>query len=332
MKLTEWQENNNSFKKTLVFHFGTGAGFYSEYNNMLKAIVYCYVHKIRFVLYSKDATFGIDKGWQDYFLPFCDEVTNDFHAIYNRRFLDQPQTKSFNRYLISIYRAIKYCDRNRLIKYTNFKKSSEKIRKIKKKYQFDYFTYDLWYDFTWYMPIYRKLKIKDCNWKNVKQALSEVDDMIWHLNDKALVEYNKIKDSIILPDIYYGMQIRAGDKFREAEPLTIDQYFSVLNKLSPSGGTVFLLTDDYQIYELAAMQYTQWRIISLCQPYEKGFFNDVFNLKNDGYKYFQLTKLFVSINILTQSESFVGTKSANPGQYLQIRMPKEKFFNIDSTY
>ncbi len=28
--------------------------------------------------------FGIEKGWQDYFEPFCEEVHERFHRIYNR--------------------------------------------------------------------------------------------------------------------------------------------------------------------------------------------------------------------------------------------------------
>lgn len=60
-------------KDKLIFHLGHSAGFYSEFNNMVLAILYCKQHSIDFRLYSADANFGIRKGWRDYFLPFCAE-------------------------------------------------------------------------------------------------------------------------------------------------------------------------------------------------------------------------------------------------------------------
>ena len=57
-------EINNSFSQKLVYHLGSEAGFFSEYNNMILAMLYCLKHKIKFVLYSKDANFGFEKGYR----------------------------------------------------------------------------------------------------------------------------------------------------------------------------------------------------------------------------------------------------------------------------
>ena len=79
--LEKYQEINDSFKgKSLVFHIGSDAGFYSELNNMILAIIYCLRWNIRFTLYSADANFKHNNGWTDYFLPFCEEITDDFHV------------------------------------------------------------------------------------------------------------------------------------------------------------------------------------------------------------------------------------------------------------
>ena len=72
-------------QKRLVYNLGSEAGFFSEYNNMILAILYCLKHNINFVLYSKKANFGIDKGWQDYFMPFCEETEDIRHSKYNIR-------------------------------------------------------------------------------------------------------------------------------------------------------------------------------------------------------------------------------------------------------
>lgn len=88
MNKNQYDSINNSYKKTLVYHLGVDAGFFSEYCNMLYAISYCLLHKIRFTLYSVDANFGKERGWQDYFQPFFYEVSDDFHHTMNYRFAE----------------------------------------------------------------------------------------------------------------------------------------------------------------------------------------------------------------------------------------------------
>lgn len=91
-------------KRQLVFHLGHSAGFYSEFNNMVLAILYCHKHNIDFKLYSADANFRVKNGWQDYFLPFCNESHNPVHHYINHRF-EAP--KGGKRKLIcSLYRFI----------------------------------------------------------------------------------------------------------------------------------------------------------------------------------------------------------------------------------
>ena len=65
---------NYSFKKVAICHIGIDAGFFCEYSYMLEIMLYCLEHQIQFKLYSKDANFGYEKGWRDYFEPFCVEV------------------------------------------------------------------------------------------------------------------------------------------------------------------------------------------------------------------------------------------------------------------
>lgn len=48
-------------------------------------MLYCLKHKIQFILYSRDANFKYDIGWQDYFLPFCLESNDLRHTTINQR-------------------------------------------------------------------------------------------------------------------------------------------------------------------------------------------------------------------------------------------------------
>lgn len=67
---TTYRLLNSSFRKTMIFHLGIDAGFFTEYTYMLHAMLYCLQHKIQFKLYSDDANFGWEKGWTDCFVPF----------------------------------------------------------------------------------------------------------------------------------------------------------------------------------------------------------------------------------------------------------------------
>lgn len=80
---TKYRLLNSSFKKTMVYHIGIDAGFFTEYTYMLHAMLYCLQHKIQFKLYSDDANFGWEKGWEDCFAPFCEQVHEPFHHTYN---------------------------------------------------------------------------------------------------------------------------------------------------------------------------------------------------------------------------------------------------------
>ena len=83
--INQYKKLNSTYKKKLVYRLGSEAGFFSEYNNMILGMLYCLKYKIRFELYSKDANFGYKNGWEDYFLPFCEDNLNRGNQKYNVR-------------------------------------------------------------------------------------------------------------------------------------------------------------------------------------------------------------------------------------------------------
>ena len=80
-----YRKLNESYKAVLVFHIGESAGFFSEYNCMILTMLYCLQHQIQFRLYSKDANFGYEKGWNDYFMSFCKEENSSWYHKINMR-------------------------------------------------------------------------------------------------------------------------------------------------------------------------------------------------------------------------------------------------------
>ncbi|MFT3754070.1 MAG: hypothetical protein QM800_14740 [Paludibacter sp.] len=192
-------------QKTLVFHIGCSAGFYSEYLEMLAAIVYCRVNNIEFKLYSGDANFSVKYGWTDYFEPFCEEVNDEVHHKYNLRFIFPSLSRLVLRKIFRKSPIPKWC----------WQKLSWWYLKVfltapyyKHKYNFTYYTHDLWFKI-------QKLKKKSGYdyLRLEQQALINT----WRFNRQTQNEIDEIINSLQLPHIYIGTQIRAGDKSSEQE-------------------------------------------------------------------------------------------------------------------
>lgn len=111
IKLKEaYQKVNEKFESVLVFHVGESAGFFSEYNCMILVMLYCLQHKIQFKLYSRDANFGYEKGWTDFFESFCKEEDSRWHHWINMRptgaWLTILKKKDFNLFKWKLKKSI----------------------------------------------------------------------------------------------------------------------------------------------------------------------------------------------------------------------------------
>ena len=102
--VTKYNEINESYKETLVFGVGLEAGFYSEINNMILAVVYCLDNNIKFCLHSESANFKFLRGWTDYFEPFCDEKNNWFTNRFDHRF--PTDTVLYKKYILQLIKHI----------------------------------------------------------------------------------------------------------------------------------------------------------------------------------------------------------------------------------
>lgn len=102
----KYKELNDSFAQTLVFKVGANSGFYSEINNMIFAMLYCLDNKIKFKITSLDANFSNAKGWQEYFIPFCEEYNSVFHSKYNHRFIYEGNISEIeaNKDFVEVYK------------------------------------------------------------------------------------------------------------------------------------------------------------------------------------------------------------------------------------
>lgn len=299
-KLKEYQRINNSFKKGIIFRFGK-VGIYSELNNMIIVMLYCLQKKIKFSLYSKDAVFMLGNGWTDYFLPFCEESKNIFHSKLNTRD-DLSIVSRGARFVIFLYRIVFH---NTLL------------------------TYDVFYRAraTWFQRSHfdiPELGIKG----DLRAAARSLIDIVYRFNPVIDAEIKTLISSINLPEQYISIHIRGGDKIIEHELMSINQYIEKAQLLS-SNRNVFVLTDDYRIYNSLIQNFPQWNFYTLTMSDETGYNHPRFIKSNNDRKKKEMLKVFASIELIKKSEIFIGTFSSNPGMFIGMCMPKDKVFGVD---
>lgn len=305
--LERYARLNNSFKKTLVFHVGESAGFFSEYNCMILAMLYCIHNKIRFVLYSKDANFGYQEGWNDYFEPFCEVTTCKLHKYLNMR------------------------PNNGKISFTNWRLTKWRIKckllnivaELSRPFvPFTYYTQDLWISFFSQEMVTRKYYIPELNINgDLVHACNKLIELTWRFNIETHMEITKIVNSLNLPIDYASCHIRGGDKYIETTLLTIDPYVERI-KENANIKNVFVLTDDYRIIVQLRNEYPQWNWYTLCGELEMGYFHSNFTKKNFQTKRNSLLNLFASIEIMSDSNRFIGTITSNPSIFMAICKPE----------
>lgn len=298
--LSEYKKLNNSFDREYIFHVGADAGFYSEVSNMVSAILYCLKYGYRFKMYSKTGNFAYEKGWTDFFEPFCDETTFYLHHRYNARYT-APRIRSKHKLIWGLYRG--------------WNKKT-------------FLTYELWDKFFCkefddeYFDI-PELGIKG----NLREASTTIANMIYRFNDATQEAINARIEGLNLPSLYVAMQVRRGDKIKENELSPLKSHIDMVDKLSDVK-ELFVLTDDYTVISELNDKYPQWQVFTLTKADERGYNHQEFAARGALEKKNDLIKLFSALEIIRMSELFVGTYTTNVGLFLGMVMPYNKIVSI----
>lgn len=286
------------YRKTLVYHLGGEAGFYSEFNNMVLAILYCYKHNINFTLYSDNANFSVG-GWSEYFISFCKETHDKSHSKYNFR---QP-------YFVPVGIVFR-------IKSLLFRIKSG----------FDFYTYDLWDNFHNSQFDKEFFTIENKRY-SCKDACRFIVNAIYRYNQKTSIAVTEIISKLKLPEKYVSVHIRRGDKYLEAPIEIIDRYIAFINERSCKD--VFVSTDDYSVIEILT-SLNVYKIYTLTTPDDKGYCQSDFVAANKEYKKQQLYKLFASIELMCRSCHLICSFSSNIGMFCGMRMDEDRIIGIDN--
>lgn len=299
----KYNKINDSYKEVCIY-LGIGTGFFSEFNNMVLAILYCLVNKIKFKLYLINAKgFPNNKGWEEFFMPFCNELIYNPDIEFNSLF-------DFDKRDINILHSI-----------------------IKDKYGISDFFYFNSYIFskTRNSILNYNFNIKELGIEgDIRHAFGIIAKNLFRFNDETQKEINKLVDSLNFPKKYIGFHIRAGDKTTEAELVEPEKYMKSVEKYTDIKD-IFISTDDYSIVEKLQNKYeSKYNIYTLTNKKELGYNQCSFESSNKNEKYNHLIEFFASIEILLNSELCFGSYTSNPPVFLGAVLGKSKFIEINS--
>ncbi|MBC7399964.1 MAG: hypothetical protein H7289_08460 [Mucilaginibacter sp.] len=300
-KLAVYHKLNNSFNKTYIFTFGSEGGFYSEFNNMIFGMIYCLKYQYQFVLYTGNSKFNINKGWTDFFEPFCEEITSSwFHKKFNKREIP-PKIKLKNLLAWSAYRLF---NGNTALTYELFPKFYNGDFENE---QFDF----------------QELGLKG----NLRDVSREFVKMVYRFNSETKTNIQQIVSSQSLPTGYMSLNIRRGDKDTEFDFVPISAYVDKASEL-PDLKDIFILTDDYAVIENMQKDYPYLNFYTLVKREERGYVHADFMNDSLQKRQTDLVKLFASIELMASSALAVGTYTTNPSLFLGMYMPEDKFISV----
>lgn len=292
---------NNSFKKKLIFHVGTGAGFYSEINGMLMAMLYCYVHKIQFILYADDATFAGKRGWNEFFMPFCPQSHDELNHKYNIR--SKSGANSFpdvvGRLVLKVRNRVDYLTSDIFGKACLGNYSKE-------------ITYAYWREF-------------DIN-GDISNEFVKLRNVALRYNKKTFLEIKKIINELNLPAHYYSMQFRGGDKTLEVtKPMDVNCIVNRIREMDIKIDNIFIFTDDFSFVDEIMEICPEWNIYTLTKEDERGYINADFNKIGWYFKRKQMIKLFAMTEICLHSDVHFGCEVTCVNDFIKNIKASEKY-------
>lgn len=294
-----YNDLNNSYKKTLVFRVGADSGFFSEYNNMVFAILYCLKHEIKFVLSSEKNNFYVAKGWEDFFLPFCEEDRNALHSRYNMR--GYRERTNFLNIQAAIFKRIIGADFLTQHLWDKFHKQEE-IENI-------------------YVPI---LGLTG----NLVENCKVIIDNIWYYQPSIIGEIKEITPVLDVADGYVGVHIRGGDKAVEHRLYTPVDYMAKVQEVT-SCKKVYVATDDYTNVLSLREGFPEYTFYTNCDVNARGYSQGTYDVQTAESKRKAMLELFVDVDALSNANLFVGTYSSNIGVYMGMRRGTDTCYCLD---
>jgi len=294
-------EYNGQHKKNLLFKLNAGAGFYSEFNNMIFLFIYCLENKIKFRLQCGRGINFYNEGWADYFEAFFEEIKLPFTEKYNCR----PWMRKDGR-------------RFRIVPDI-----------LKKLYKIDYFTQDLWDTARERLKKSAEINIAGLDIKgNILEVSMMLIAEIYRFNNRTRSEIANQINKLQLPDHYAALHIRRGDKIRESVFVSEDLYFEHLQRTLNSCKNVFIMSDDYKAIERIKSRHKDFNIFHLVNTKETGYTHECFGKLSCEKRKEMIINTLANVDILSKADLFIGDFDSNLSMFVAMRRGGISCLNI----
>lgn len=278
----------------------TQRGFTSEINNLLLAILYSLENRMEFRLSSRFWGAAYEKGWTDYFHPFCKESNN------------------------------------RLTRIGTITRLPEKIERRQKLYKLlrpgTLFTHDIWDatqspEFLSKVFVFPELGING----NIFQAKRALLSHVFRLTPTTKRSIDKL--GMAPPEAYVAFHIRRGDKLvSEAKAVEVDKYMLALQAIRNDIKHIYLATDDHAVVKELQSKYKDYIFYSLCPENQSGYRQSSFNTADLSHKKTETLRLLADIQNIQGAEIFIGTFSSNIGRLIALLKGIENCISLDEEW
>lgn len=298
MDINEYNFINESFiDRVCTFKIGKGAGFFSEYNNMILAMAYCLVHHIRFQITSENANFNPKKGWTGFFLPFCKDVKDERRHYVTANWESTLKRIILHRDLKAISSLYPY-----LWPWKHEMRTQDVFGKCRDR-----------------KLVNRTFEIPSIGFRgSLQQLCTQLVNMTWRYNEETQKRIDELIAPLNLPKEYAAIHVRRGDKATEVQHTPVQDY---MDKLGDGCRNLFVATDDYSVVEEIRELYPEWVIWTLCTTSERGYMQSAADKESVEEKERNMITLFATIEVLNNATKFVGTYSSNIGMFMGMRNP-----------
>ena len=301
---------NEAQSTPLIYRVGIDAGFFAEHAAMVLAMLEAMRNGWKFCLYGDSANFGYAHGWEDFFEPFCPMDHHAFHARYNI-YKARPLASVFSaprgQRLSRLAWNVKLRWRSAVAHAAAWRTYGRRVRlnsDVALSAQQHYTCPALGIDAD-YMHAFRAL---------AKET--------WHFNRQTSSAVARLRASLGMGSEYVACQLRGGDKVTETNLLPPARYVEMLRERATTKD-VFVLTDDYRLFEEIRSLAPEFRFFTLCRPEERGYVNSAFIRTDAQVKRESMERFLASMQILLDSRLFFGSITAGPSLFLlKMRYPE----------
>jgi len=301
---------NNSFTDVCVYRIGNHAGFFSEINNMIMAMIYCMEHDIRFNLYSTDTMYCNDI-WNDFFEQFIDQVNHPFHKIYNGRDFKivkksdfaAPEYESYKSYLDNEFPDQEIC-----------------------------LTQNIWPFFRNHQVYHPHYHVNSAFFNGyILNVGYQVIQNIWHFKRRTREHVYGIQNSVHISTPYAGLHIRRGDKFNEARFKPLQDYLKIVDDVTKQENyPVFIATDDQRVIEDVKKINPHRPVYHFIFPENNGFDMDKFSVMTKEQQRDNIMQLLAEVDMLIKANLFVGTFTSNVGMFVGMARDGREIYGVDT--